>query len=343
MVLVIHAWRAWIDARLSGAACLVLCWGSRRSLSAWTCKRVTEDSRVLMLSSIWSIWTDPALGASFPALSAYNSWLSSSSYYSLALDSEPWSLSHWASPSYASASVSLTPLIVSGRPTQSVNMPVKGRVRTSRYCSATPAGGSLILGRLSAASYMKLVGAGCRLAIGGSTGGGLCQMAGETCALRLALGTTCVAQPKTNPAWSLSAPLPGDAQRQLPTIWCLGDVIAIWCDGPRSLMDSELSQPARNINVFFLEDSTMAAQFGQALLASLLALAFGTGASLARFLLWEPPDVRLDGPLRSSLAGAQFRSCTLSGVWTPSRWRKTLLVSHYFSIPLRTTSRRSWL
>ena len=55
LVPVVPDWRACVSARLSGAACLVLCWVSRRSLSAWTCKREKEDARVLMLSSIWSI------------------------------------------------------------------------------------------------------------------------------------------------------------------------------------------------------------------------------------------------------------------------------------------------
>ena len=55
LVPVVTAWRACVGTRLSGAACLILCCGSLRSLSAFTCKRATEDSRALMLSRIWSI------------------------------------------------------------------------------------------------------------------------------------------------------------------------------------------------------------------------------------------------------------------------------------------------
>ena len=55
LVPAVPTWQACVSARLSGAACLVLCWGSRCSLSAWTCKRVTEDARALMLSRVWSI------------------------------------------------------------------------------------------------------------------------------------------------------------------------------------------------------------------------------------------------------------------------------------------------
>ena len=54
LVPAVPAWRACVGACLSGAACLVLYWGSRCSLFAWTCKRATEGTRVLMLSSIWS-------------------------------------------------------------------------------------------------------------------------------------------------------------------------------------------------------------------------------------------------------------------------------------------------
>ena len=55
LVPVVPTWQACFGACLSGAAFLVLCWGSRRSLSAWTYKRETEDARALVLSRIWSI------------------------------------------------------------------------------------------------------------------------------------------------------------------------------------------------------------------------------------------------------------------------------------------------
>ena len=96
LVPVLPAWWDCIGARLSGAVGLVLCLGSCRSLSNWTCKRATEDARVLVLSRIWSSWTDPIPGASCPASSAENPWPSSfsSSSYS-ALSSDPGYLSHW--------------------------------------------------------------------------------------------------------------------------------------------------------------------------------------------------------------------------------------------------------
>ena len=53
LVLVMSAWWACVGALLREAACPVLCWGSRSSLYAWTCKKATEDTRVLMLSRIW--------------------------------------------------------------------------------------------------------------------------------------------------------------------------------------------------------------------------------------------------------------------------------------------------
>ena len=100
MVPVVTAWVACVGAGLSGAACLVLYWGRCRSLSAWTCKRATEDTRALMLPRICSILLDPATGASCPNLSAENSWSSSSSSYPyfLALASEPGCIWHWDPP-----------------------------------------------------------------------------------------------------------------------------------------------------------------------------------------------------------------------------------------------------
>ena len=100
MVPVVTAWVACVGAGLSGAACLVLYWGSCRSLSAWTCKRATEEDRALMLPMICSILLDPATGASCPNLSAENSWSSSSSSYPyfLALASEPGCIWHWDPP-----------------------------------------------------------------------------------------------------------------------------------------------------------------------------------------------------------------------------------------------------
>ena len=54
LVPVVPTWQACFGACLSGAAFLVLCWGSRCSLYAWTYKRATEDARALVLSRIWS-------------------------------------------------------------------------------------------------------------------------------------------------------------------------------------------------------------------------------------------------------------------------------------------------
>ena len=52
----------------------------------------------------------------------------------------------------------------------------------------------------------------------------------------------------------------------------------------------------------------MAAQFGQAPLASPLASALETGATSARPLIQAPHNVRLDGMIRRSLSGAWFPS-----------------------------------
>ena len=54
LVPIVPTWQAYFGACLSRAAFLVLCWGSRHSLSAWTYKRETEDARALVLSRIWS-------------------------------------------------------------------------------------------------------------------------------------------------------------------------------------------------------------------------------------------------------------------------------------------------
>ena len=53
-----------------------------------------------------------------------------------------------------------------------------------------------------------------------------------------------------------------------------------------------------------------------ALLASLLALALVTGAALARPLLQAPCNVRLDGTLRRSSAGARVPSPSSVGRWS---------------------------
>ena len=75
---------------LRWAAGRVLCGGSRRSLSAWTCNRDTDNARALMLSMIWSSLPVPIPGVSFPPSTSENSCpsLSPSSLPS-ALSSEP--------------------------------------------------------------------------------------------------------------------------------------------------------------------------------------------------------------------------------------------------------------
>ena len=70
--------------------------------------------------------------------------------------------------------------IVLGRLARMVNMPAKGRGRTSLYGSAAPAGVSFVPGGLSVASCMTLGGAGQGLAAGGFPGGGFCMLVGET-------------------------------------------------------------------------------------------------------------------------------------------------------------------
>ena len=77
-VLVAPAWRSCVGARLSAAPFFAPLWGSRRSWSAWTCKSATEDAITLMLSRIWSIRPDSALGVSCPASSSGNSYESPS-------------------------------------------------------------------------------------------------------------------------------------------------------------------------------------------------------------------------------------------------------------------------
>ena len=54
LVLVRTSWHACVGNRLSEAAGLVLCWGSRIYISAWTYNIATDDARLLMLSRIWS-------------------------------------------------------------------------------------------------------------------------------------------------------------------------------------------------------------------------------------------------------------------------------------------------
>ena len=153
----------------------------------------------MMLSRIWSILLDPDPGTYCPALSAENSCLSSSSSYSSSLYSGLGCLSYWGPPSQASALVSLPPSIVLGCPTWPVNMPAKGRGRTSGYCFAAPAEGSLIMGGLFTASCVTLGGVVRGLYAGSSTGRGFCLLDGEMCTRRLVSVTTCVAPPTINP------------------------------------------------------------------------------------------------------------------------------------------------
>ena len=167
-------------------------------------------------------------------------------------------------------------------------MPAKVRGRTSRYRSAAPAGGSLIPGRIGTASCVTLGGADRGLAYGSSADRDFLLMAGETYAWRLAPGTTCVVCPKINPARALLDPLPRDMRRRLPTIWYLGDAAALWRNGTRSLLDSNLCQSDGYPDVVFPGDASMGYQFGQASLASPPTPDFGTGAALARPLLQVP-------------------------------------------------------
>ena len=62
-------------------------------------------------------------------------------------------------------------------------------------------------------------------------------------------------------------------------------------------MDSDLSRPARDLDVVFPGDAAKAAQFGQSPLASIPAPAFGTDAVLAITPLRAFHNVRLKGTL----------------------------------------------
>ena len=129
-------------------------------------------------------------------------------------------------------------------------------------------------------------------------------MAGETCTHILATLTTWVALPTTNPIRASLAPLPGDARIRLPTIRCLGDTIALGHYSLCSPLGSDLSLTSGDLDVGFPGDTEMAAQYGQALLASLLAPAFETGVAANRPLLRVPHKVRLDSAPRRSSVGA---------------------------------------
>ena len=59
-------WRTCIGFCQSGAAGLVLCRGSRHSLSTWTWRRATDDAIEVMLLRILSRSTVPGPGASLP-------------------------------------------------------------------------------------------------------------------------------------------------------------------------------------------------------------------------------------------------------------------------------------
>ena len=143
----------------------------------------------------------------------------------------------------------------------------------------------MVLGGLSAASYVTLVGMGQGLASGGSPDGGFCLLARETCAMRLAHGITYVDRLALNPARALLAPLPGDARRRLPTIWCLGDAATLLHNAPLSPLGSDIYRLDRDLNAFFPGDAEMSAQFGRVPLVSPPAPALGTGAASARPLL----------------------------------------------------------
>ena len=166
----------------------------------------------------------------------------------------------------------------------------------------------MIPGGLSAASYVKLGWAGWVIAAGSSTRGGFCLLDRETCARILAPGTTCVARPTINPDRASLDILPREAWRRLPTIRCLKDTAALRRDSSRSPLDSDLSQPARDLNVVFPKDAAMAAQFGRAPLVSPPALALGTSAASAGPLLHAPRNVRLDGTMSHFSAGTRVLS-----------------------------------
>ena len=150
-----------------------------------------------------------------------------------------------------------------------------------------------------------------------STGGGFFLLYGDTCARILEPRTTCFAWPTINPAQALSVPLPGDVQRWLPTIWCLGDSAALCRLDHHSPLDSNLSRPARDFEIVFPGDAAIVAQFGRAPLASPLASALGTGAASARPLLRAPSNVGLEGTLSCSFAGSRVLSPSSVGHWTP--------------------------
>ena len=171
----------------------------------------------------------------------------------------------------------------------------------------------MVLGGQSKASCVTMGGKALGIAAGGSTGGGFCLLVRETCAMILAPGTTCVSRPTINPAQASSAPLPRDSRRWLPTIRFLGDASALLHNGLRSPLVSDLSRPAKDLNVVFSGDAVMASQFGQAPHASLLDPALGTGATSVRPFPRAPHNVHLGGTLFRSTTGARALSPSSAG------------------------------
>ena len=76
----------------------------------------------------------------------------------------------------------------------------------------------------------------------------------------------------------------------------------------------DLSRLDRDLDVGFSREAATAAQFGRALITSPPAPAFETGAAVARPLLGAPRNVRSDGTLRRSSAGARVPYPSFVGI-----------------------------
>ena len=94
----------------------------------------------------------------------------------------------------------------------------------------------------------------------------------------------------------------------------LGDNTDIRRDVPHSPLVPNLSIHAGDVVFGFPRDVSMASQFRRVPLASPLAPALGTGVAAARPLLRAPRNMRSDGTLRRSSAGARVPSLSFVGI-----------------------------
>ena len=183
----------------------------------------------------------------------------------------------------------------------------KGRGRTSRYLYVVrPVEVSFDPGGLASASWVTPGGTSRGLVNGSSTNKGLCLLVGETCTWRLAPGTTWVAFPTINLVRALLAPMLRDARGRLPMIRRLGDDAYLKRDDPHSPIVPDIYRPSGDFVVVLPGDASMVDLFGRAPIASPPAPSLRTSAAAARPILRAPHNMRSNGTLRRSSAGARF-------------------------------------